>query len=292
MRQLKITNRITTLENHSLKIYLSDISKIDLLTDDEEKKLAKKVKEGNKIALDKLVSANLRFVVSVAKQYQHNGIPLEDLINEGNLGLIKAAEKFDESRGFKFISYAVWWIRQMILYSIAENARLIKYSHNQSVLLHKIKKTSNKLEQVLNREPTDSEIAEFMDLTEDKLNEILLYSSYSFSIDSDLNTNNHSSSGDSRSYIDLIVNKDSPNPEESFMQTSMKKDFDSVLKKLTERQRNVICWYFGLSGYKTMDLEEIGKHIGLSRERVRQIKDMAIRKLRVRRNSQLLKEYC
>lgn len=285
MRQLKITNRITNRESTSLANYFSEVNKIPLLKEGEEFELANKVREGDARALEKLVKSNLRFVISVAKQYQNQGIPIEDMINDGNLGLIKAAERFDNTRGFKFISYAVWWIRQSVLQSIAEHSKLIRIPNNQYLSIGKINKAISRLEQEYEREPTAEEIANVLKETDIKVREVLTISTKTVSLDAPVRE------GEDLNYIDLIPNTSSKRPDAPFYQESMQHDLEVVLNRLNEKQKKILCMYFGLCGYQMMTLEEIGVYFDLTRERARQIKDSALRLLKSRKNSTILRPY-
>ncbi len=284
MRQLKITKSITNRESASLDKYLQEIGKEDLITVDEEVELAQRIRKGDKIALEKLTRANLRFVVSVAKQYQNQGLSLPDLINEGNLGLIKAAEKFDETRGFKFISYAVWWIRQSILQALAEQSRIVRLPLNQVGSLNKINKAYNKFEQEFERTPTSEEIAETLELPKEKVTDTLKVSGRHISMDAPF------SDGEDNTLLDVISNNDSPNADKGLIKESLSKEVDRALATLTERERDILRFFFGI-GVQEMTLEEIGVKFGLTRERVRQIKEKAIRRLRHTTRSKLLKSY-
>jgi RNA polymerase primary sigma factor len=285
MRQLIITKRITERNSQSINTYLSEVSKGELLKEEEEFELAKLSEKGDEKALNKLIEKNLRFVISVAKQYQHHGMPLEDLINDGNLGLIKAAKKFDSSRGFKFISYAVWWIRQSILQSLSENSRTIRIPTNQNVSLNKINRTISVLEQELEREPTDEEIQESLKGLDIGIKDLRAVITKPVSLDTPIKD------GEDLCYIDLIPNHDSKRPDESFHYDSMQSDIEKVLNRLMPRQKRILCMYFGLLGHQTMTLEEIGQYFELTRERVRQIKDSSLRVLKCRGNSKMLRQY-
>jgi RNA polymerase primary sigma factor len=285
MRQLKITKSITNRETASLDKYLSEIGKEGLITAEEEVLLAQKIKAGDQTALEKLAKANLRFVVSVAKQYQNQGLSLPDLINEGNLGLIKAAQRFDETRGFKFISYAVWWIRQSILQALAEQSRIIRLPLNQVGSLNKISKESSRLEQVYQRLPSSDEIAEALDLPEEKVAEALKISTRHFSVDAPL------VQGEDSSFLDVYVNNESPNADSGLIFESLSKEIQRSLSTLTERERDIINLYFGIGISHGLTLDEIGAKFDLTRERVRQIKEKAIRRLKHTARSKLLKSY-
>lgn len=284
MRQLKITKSITNRESESLEKYLQEISKEEMLTTDEEVELAQRIRNGDKKALEKLTKANLRFVVSVAKQYQNQGLSLPDLINEGNLGLIKAAEKFDETRGFKFISYAVWWIRQSILQAIAEQSRIVRLPLNQVGSVNKINRALNKFEQVNERRPSVDEISEEVDLPKEKIDEAININGRHVSVDAPF------SEGDESSLLDVLINDDSPMADRTLVLESLKAEINTALKSLTERERNIVEAFFGIN-QPELTLEEIGVKFGLTRERVRQIKEKAIRRLRNSTKNKLLKTY-
>ncbi len=284
MRQLKITKSITNRESASLDKYLQEIGKEELITVEEEVELAQRIKKGDRAALEKLTRANLRFVVSVAKQYQNQGLSLPDLINEGNLGLIKAAEKFDETRGFKFISYAVWWIRQSILQALAEQSRIVRLPLNQVGSLNKINKAFSKFEQENERQPTPEELAEALDLPKEKVADTLRVSGRHVSVDAPF------VDGEDNSLLDVLVNNDSPNADNTLINESLSREVDRALATLTERERDIIKLFFGIATQE-MTLEEIGEKFGLTRERVRQIKEKAIRRLRHTSRSKLLKTY-
>jgi len=284
MRQLKITKSITNRESASLDKYLQEIGKEELITVEEEVELAQRIKKGDQVALEKLTRANLRFVVSVAKQYQNQGLSLPDLINEGNLGLIKAAEKFDETRGFKFISYAVWWIRQSILQALAEQSRIVRLPLNQVGSLNKINKAFSKFEQEHERKPSPEELAESLDLPADKVADTLRVSGRHVSVDAPF------VDGEDNSLLDVLVNNDSPNADRALIMESLAKEIHRALATLTERESDIIRLFFGI-GCQEMTLEEIGERFGLTSERVRQIKEKAIRRLRHTSRSKLLKSY-
>ena len=284
MRQLKITKSITNRESASLDKYLQEIGKEELITVEEEVELAQRIKKGDQAALEKLTRANLRFVVSVAKQYQNQGLSLPDLINEGNLGLIKAAEKFDETRGFKFISYAVWWIRQSILQALAEQSRIVRLPLNQVGSLNKINKAYSKFEQENERKPSPEELAESLDLPADKVADTLRVSGRHVSVDAPF------VDGEDNSLLDVLVNNDSPSADRVLIMESLAKEIHRALATLTERENDIIRLFFGI-GCQEMTLEEIGERFGLTRERVRQIKEKAIRRLRHTSRSKLLKTY-
>jgi RNA polymerase primary sigma factor len=285
MRQLKITKSITNRESASLDKYLQEIGREDLITAEEEVVLAKKIRDGDERALAKMVKANLRFVVSVAKQYQNQGLSLPDLINEGNLGLIKAARRFDETRGFKFISYAVWWIRQSILQALAEQSRIVRLPLNQVGSLNKINKAYSRLEQEFEREPTASELSVVLELPEDKVADTMRVSGRHVSMDAPL------LNGEDNSLLDVLVNHDSPRADRLLMNESLQKEIERSLATLTERERDVIKLFFGIGCQHGLTLEEIGAKFDLTRERVRQIKEKAIRRLRHSSRSKLLKTY-
>lgn len=284
MRQLKITKSITNRESASLDKYLQEIGKEELITVEEEVELAQRIKKGDQAALEKLTRANLRFVVSVAKQYQNQGLSLPDLINEGNLGLIKAAEKFDETRGFKFISYAVWWIRQSILQALAEQSRIVRLPLNQVGSLNKINKAFSKFEQEHERKPSPEELANSLELSADKVSDTLRVSGRHVSVDAPF------VDGEDNSLLDVLVNNDSPNADRTLIQESLSREIHRALATLTEREADIIRLFFGI-GCQEMTLEEIGERFGLTRERVRQIKEKAIRRLRYTSRSKLLKTY-
>ena len=284
MRQLKITKSITNRESESLEKYLQEIGKEELLSTDEEVELAQRIRKGDRKALERLTKANLRFVVSVAKQYQNQGLSLPDLINEGNLGLIKAAEKFDETRGFKFISYAVWWIRQSILQAIAEQSRIVRVPLNQVGSVNKINRMLNKFEQENERRPSSEEISEQTDIPQEKVDEAIMVNSRHVSVDAPF------VDGEDNSLLDVLVNDDAPMADRQLVIESLRSEIDTVLKMLNERERNVITAFYGI-GQPEMTLEEIGNKFGLTRERVRQIKEKAIRRLRNSTNNKLLKSY-
>ena len=284
MRQLKITKSITNRESASLDKYLQEIGKEDLITVEEEVKLAQRIRKGDQRALEKLTRANLRFVVSVAKQYQNQGLSLPDLINEGNLGLIKAAEKFDETRGFKFISYAVWWIRQSILQALAEQSRIVRLPLNQVGSLNKINKAFSRFEQEHERRPSPEELAETLDLPAEKVADTLRVSGRHISVDAPF------VEGEDNSLLDVLVNDDSPVADKTLINESLSTEVERALATLTERERDIIRLFFGIN-CQEMTLEEIGEKFGLTRERVRQIKEKAIRRLRHSSRSKLLKTY-
>ena len=284
MRKLKITKSITNRESASLDKYLQEIGKEELITVEEEVELAQRIKKGDQVALEKLTKANLRFVVSVAKQYQNQGLSLPDLINEGNLGLIKAGQKFDETRGFKFISYAVWWIRQSILQALAEQSRIIRLPFNQVGSLNKINRAFAKFEQEHERKPSPEELAETLELPADKVADTLRVSGRHVSVDAPF------VDGEDNSLLDVLVDNDSPNADRALMMESLGKEIQRALATLAERETDIIRLFFGI-GCQEMTLEEIGERFGLTRERVRQIKEKAIRRLRHTSRSKLLKTY-
>ena len=284
MRQLKITKSITNRESASLDKYLQEIGREDLITVEEEVELAQAIRKGDRLALEKLTKANLRFVVSVAKQYQNQGLSLPDLINEGNLGLIKAAEKFDETRGFKFISYAVWWIRRSILQALAEQSRIVRLPLNQVGSLNKINKALQKFEQENERKPSAEELAIELDITVDKVRDSLRVSGRHISMDAPF------VEGEDNSLLDVMINDDAPQADRTLINESLQKEIDRALSTLTDRESEIIKMFFGL-GSQEMTLEEIGDKFQLTRERVRQIKEKAIRRLRQDSRSKLLKSY-
>ena len=284
MRQLKITKSITNRESASLDKYLQEIGREDLITVEEEVELAQRIKNGDRVALEKLTRANLRYVVSVAKQYQNQGLSLPDLINEGNLGLIKAAEKFDETRGFKFISYAVWWIRQSILQALAEQSRIVRLPLNQVGSLNKINKAFSKFEQQNERKPSAEELAEELDIPVDKIADTMKVSGRHVSVDAPF------VEGEDNSLLDVMINDDSPNADRVLINESLSKEIERALSTLSEREHEIVKKFFGI-GIPEMTLEEIGDEFGLTRERVRQIKEKAIRRLRQSSKSKLLKTY-
>lgn len=284
MRQLKITKSITNRESASLDKYLQEIGKYELISVEEEVELAQRIRKGDRAAIEKLTRANLRFVVSVAKQYQNQGLSLPDLINEGNLGLIKAAEKFDETRGFKFISYAVWWIRQSIMQAINEQSRIVRLPLNQVSSLSKYKKAVSKFEQEHERRPTPEELAEILELSKDKVMDTMRVSGRHVSVDAPFVT------GEDNSLLDVLENRDSPDADGTLLSESLSKEIDRAFATLTERERVILRLAFGI-GLPEMSLEEIGEQFDLTRERVRQIKEKAIRRLRNTSRSNLLKTY-
>ena len=285
MRQLKITKQVTNRETASLDKYLQEIGKVDLITAEEEVELAQKVKQGNQLALEKLTKANLRFVVSVAKQYQNQGLTLPDLINEGNLGLIKAAQRFDETRGFKFISYAVWWIRQSILQALAEQSRIVRLPLNKIGSINKINKTYAFLEQSHERPPSAEEIANELDMTINDVKESMKNSGRHVSMDAPL------VEGEDSNLYDVLRSGESPNPDKTLLHESLRTEIERALETLTPREADVVRLYFGLGNQHAMTLEEIGETFDLTRERVRQIKEKAIRRLKHTSRSKILKTY-
>jgi RNA polymerase primary sigma factor len=285
MRQLKITKQVTNRETASLDKYLQEIGRVDLISAEEEVELAQRIKAGDELALEKLTKANLRFVVSVAKQYQNQGLSLPDLINEGNLGLIKAARRFDETRGFKFISYAVWWIRQSILQALAEQSRIVRLPLNKIGSINKINKAYAELEQKFERPPTAEEVAKLLDLTEDEVKQAMKNSGRHVSMDAPL------IEGEDSNMYNVIGSEDSPNPDEGLMIDSLRQEISRALATLTPREGEVVRAYFGLNGEHAMTLEEIGEAFDLTRERVRQIKEKAIRRLKHTSRSKILKTY-
>ena len=285
MRQLKITKQVTNRETASLDKYLQEIGKVDLITADMEVELAQKIKQGDQVALEKLTKANLRFVVSVAKQYQNQGLTLPDLINEGNLGLIKAAKRFDETRGFKFISYAVWWIRQSILQALAEQSRIVRLPLNKIGSINKINKTFARLEQENERPPSAEEIAKELDMTISDVKESMKNSGRHVSMDAPL------IEGEDSNLYDVLNSGESPNPDKSLLHESLKVEILRALETLTPREADVVKLYFGLGDAHPMTLEEIGETFDLTRERVRQIKEKAIRRLKHTSRSKILRTY-
>ena len=285
MRQLKITKQVTNRETASLDKYLQEIGRVDLITADEEVELAQRIKEGDVAALEKLTKANLRFVVSVAKQYQNQGLTLPDLINEGNLGLIKAAQRFDETRGFKFISYAVWWIRQSILQALAEQSRIVRLPLNKIGSINKINKMYAYLEQANERVPSAEEIARELDMSVNDVKESMKNAGRHISMDAPL------VEGEDSNLYDVIRSNESPNPDKSLILDSLRTEIERALETLTPREADVIRLYFGLGDQHAMTLEEIGETFDLTRERVRQIKEKAIRRLKHTSRSKILKTY-
>ncbi|MBX3163030.1 MAG: sigma-70 family RNA polymerase sigma factor [Bacteroidetes bacterium] len=286
MRQLKITKQITNRETASLDMYLQDIGRVELISPQDEVILAQKIKTGDKNALNKLVNANLRFVVSVSKQYQNQGISLPDLINEGNLGLIKAAQRFDETRGFKFISYAVWWIRQSILQALAEQSRIVRLPLNKIGAINRINKTLSKMEQEMEREPSYDEISEMVDMVPKEIYETMRNNGRHLSMDAPLNATE-----DGGTMYDLLQNDGAAQPDKDLMSESLRKEIFRALDTLTEREADVVKLFFGLGSYPQLSLEEIGEKFDLTRERVRQIKEKAVRRLKHGSRSRLLKAY-
>jgi RNA polymerase primary sigma factor len=284
MRQLKITKSITNRESESLEKYLQEIGKEELISTEEEVELAQRIRKGDHKALERLTKANLRFVVSVAKQYQNQGLSLPDLINEGNMGLIKAAEKFDETRGFKFISYAVWWIRQSILQAIAEQSRIVRLPLNQVGAVNRINREANRFEQEHERRPSAEELSEKVDLPEDKIDDALHVNGHHVSVDAPF------VDGEDNSLLDVLVNDDAPQADRQLVLESLRAEIRNALQMLTDRERKVITAFFGID-QPEMTLEEIGSKYGLTRERVRQIKEKAIRRLRGNTKNKMLKAY-
>lgn len=287
MRQLKIIKQVTNRETASLDKYLQEIGRVDLITAEEEVELAQRIKAGDKEALEILTKANLRFVVSVSKQYQNQGLSLPDLINEGNLGLIKAAQRFDETRGFKFISYAVWWIRQSILQALAEQSRIVRLPLNKIGSINKINKAYSALEQRYERPPSAQELADLLEITIEEVKQSLENSGRHLSMDAPLKDGDTSSSN----MYDVLKSSESPSPEKELMQESLQKEIERSLQTLTPREADVIRLYFGLNKKNALTLEEIGERFDLTRERVRQIKEKAIRRLKHTSRSKILKSY-
>ncbi len=285
MRQLKITKQLTNRDSKSIDKYLSDVSKEGMVTPEEEVSLAVKIKQGDKVALNKLVNANLRFVISVAKQYQGHGLTLEDLIAEGNIGLITAAKRFDETKGFKFISYAVWWIRQSIMQAIAENSRVVRLPLNKVSAIQKIAHAFSKLEQEHERAPSNEEISELLETSSDSVADLFTYSQKQVSVDAPL------IDGEENSLLNVLSNGQSENPMSGLMRESLCRDIERVLVSLKAREADVVRLSFGLNGKAPMTLEEIANQLGLTRERIRQIREKALRSLRKKANSNLLKHY-
>ncbi len=285
MRQLKITKQVTNRETASLDKYLQEIGKVDLISADEEVELAQRIRNGDKVALEKLTKSNLRFVVSVAKQYQNQGLSLPDLINEGNLGLIKAAKRFDETRGFKFISYAVWWIRQSILQALAEQSRIVRLPLNKIGSINKINKAYAHLEQEHERAPSAEELSEVLEMREEDIKESLKNSGRHLSMDAPL------VEGEDSNMYDVLNTGDSPSPDRALMIESLQIEIERALTTLAPREADLIRYYFGLNGAQQMTLEEIGDTFDLTRERVRQIKEKAIRRLKHTSRSKILKTY-
>ena len=287
MRQLKIAKQVTNRETASLDKYLQEIGRVDLITADEEVELAKKIRDGDTLALERLTKANLRFVVSVSKQYQNQGLSLPDLINEGNLGLIKAAKRFDETRGFKFISYAVWWIRQSILQALAEQARIVRLPLNKIGSISKINRAFSELEQKFERPPSTSELAEFLDCSLQEVKQALSSNGRHLSMDAPLISDDESSS----SMYEILEGDDLPSPEIKLINESLRKDIERSLNILSQRESDVLKLFYGLGGYKSHSLDEIGIQFELTRERVRQIREKAIRRLKNSSKNKMLKHY-
>lgn len=285
MRQLKITKQLTNRDSKSIDKYLSDVSKEDMINAEEEVKLAKEIKNGSERALNKMVSANLRFVISVAKQYQGHGLTLEDLIAEGNIGLIIAAKRFDETKGFKFISYAVWWIRQSIMQAIAENSRVVRLPLNKVSAIQKVSQAFSRLEQEYERPPSNEEIGEVLESNSESIGNLFIYAQKQVSVDAPL------MEGEDNSLLSVMANFDSDVPTDDLMRESLGKDIERVLVNLKEREADVLRLSFGLNGMTPMTLEEIANNLGLTRERIRQIREKGLRSLRKKANSQLLKNY-
>ncbi len=285
MRQLKIVKQITNRESQSIEKYLQEIGKEDLLTADQEVDLAQRIRQGDQEALERLTKANLRFVVSVAKQYQNQGLSLNDLINEGNLGLIKAALRFDETRGFKFISYAVWWIRQSILQGLAEHSRIVRLPANKVGALNKLKQTFAQLEQEFEREPTPEEVAEVMEISSDEVGDYIKTGGRHISLDAPIGAEEEGT------MMNIMRDKDSKSPESGLISDSLKKEVKRILNALSPREAIILSHFFGLNGNDYLSFEEIGQKLNLSRERVRQLKEKAIKKLRKGSHNKLLKAY-
>ncbi len=285
MRQLKIIKQVTNRDTPSLDKYLHEIGKEELINAEEEVDLARRIRKGDAEALDKLIKANLRFVVSVSKQYQNQGLSLPDLINEGNLGLIKAAQRFDETRGFKFISYAVWWIRQSILQALAEQARIVRLPLNKIGSINKINRTFSQLEQIYERDPSVNEIAQALEMAPDEVKESLKSSGRHVSMDAPI------TSEEEGSMYDILTNKDTPSPDRGLITDSLRKEIERALSTLTHREANIVRLYFGLNGRHAHTLEEIGEEFNLTRERVRQIKEKAIKRLKNATRCRNLKAY-
>lgn len=285
MRQLKITKQVTNRESKSLDKYLQDISKLPLITADEEVELAQRIREGDQLALDKLTTSNLRFVVSVAKQYQNQGLTLPDLINEGNAGLVKAAKRFDETRGFKFISYAVWWIRQAILQALAEQSRIVRLPLNKIGSINKINKAYSHLEQAHQRPPSPEEIAKELEMTVSDVKQSLKNSGRHLSMDAPLKE------GEDSSLYDVVKSGESPNPDKTLMNDSLNLEVNRALNTLSQREADVVRLFYGINNEQPMSLEEIGETFGLTRERVRQIKEKGIRRLRHTSKNKILRTY-
>ncbi len=287
MRQLKISKQVTNRESASMDKYLQEISRMDLISAEEEVALARKIREGDQLALERLTKANLRFVISVSKQYQNQGLTLPDLINEGNLGLIKAAQRFDETRGFKFISYAVWWIRQSILQALAEQARIVRLPLNKIGSINRINKAFSELEQRLERPPSADELAELLECSPDEIRQSMTHNGKHFSLDAPLVEGDDSSS----SMYDVLLNDSLPSPEIELVKESLRIEINRSLSTLTQREGDIVRLYYGLNGKYPLTLEEIGEQFELTRERVRQIKEKAIRRLKHTARSRMLKSY-
>jgi RNA polymerase primary sigma factor len=285
MRQLKITKQLTNRDSKSIDKYLSDVSKEEMITAEEEVRLAKRIKKGDQAALNKMVSANLRFVISVSKQYQGHGLKLEDLIAEGNIGLIIAAKRFDETKGFKFISYAVWWIRQSIMQAIAENSRVVRLPLNKVSAIQKVSHAFSQLEQKFERPPSHDEIGELLEANAESVSNLFTYAQRQVSVDAPL------MEGEDNSLLAVMPNSDSTVPTDTLMVESLRSDIERVLVHLKEREAEVLRLTYGLSGLPPMTLEEIANNLGLTRERIRQIREKGLRNLRKKANSQLLKNY-
>jgi RNA polymerase primary sigma factor len=285
MRQLKITKQLTNRDSKSIDKYLSDVSKEGMINAEEEVRLAVKIKRGDEAALNKLVSANLRFVISVAKQYQGHGLTLEDLIAEGNIGLIIAAKRFDETKGFKFISYAVWWIRQSIMQAIAENSRVVRLPLNKVSAIQKVAQAYSKLEQQYERPPSNDEIGDLLESNADSVGDLFVYAQKQVSVDAPL------MEGEDNSLLHVMANHDAQVPTSELMNESLRRDIERVLVHLNEREADVLRLSFGLNGMPPMTLEEIANNLGLTRERIRQIREKGLRSLRKKANSELLKHY-
>ncbi len=286
MRQLKITKQITNRDTPAFELYLQEIGKLDMISSEEEIEIARRIKDGDKAALDKLVKANLRFVVSVAKQYQNQGLSLQDLVNEGNLGLIKAAQRFDETRGFKFISYAVWWIRQSILHALAVQGRMIRLPLNKIGNLQKINSAKISLEQVFQREPTEEEISATIEMSPDEIKALVRSSQRKMSIDKPIGND-----ADDGTVEDLLKNDDVTPPDDELMRESLTQEINRTLRVLNKREAEIIKMYYGLNGYYAHSLEEIGEIYGLTRERVRQVKESCIRRLKQSTRHKKLRSY-
>lgn len=285
MRQLKITKQLTNRDSKSIDKYLSDVSKEEMITAEEEVRLAKRIKKGDQVALNKMVSANLRFVISVSKQYQGHGLKLEDLIAEGNIGLIIAAKRFDETKGFKFISYAVWWIRQSIMQAIAENSRVVRLPLNKVSAIQKVSHAFSQLEQKFERPPSHDEIGELLEANAESVGNLFTYAQRQVSVDAPL------MEGEDNSLLNVMPNSESRVPTDELMVESLRSDIERVLVHLKEREAEVLRLSYGLSGQPPMTLEEIANNLGLTRERIRQIREKGLRSLRKKANSELLKNY-